>query len=329
MDRLPPSITPQSRTWLELGELQRLLLDSYPGIVLGLDTDGRIRWTNPAASQRLGYGRDELDGQALIGGLISREEVEVRANQLSKEMAEHVSPDVGVFTLRMRQGVAPDEHDWVLRGKEGSLHPARLEIGALRNHDGAVVGLIAVEPAPRAGDEARLELAHHDSLTGLPTRAVLPDRAEMAIQRAARQHSVVAVLLIELADFDALCEERGHTVGDDLLRATASRLHFELRKTDTAVRVDRGQFVAMLVDLHHAEEARLVATKVQKALAVPTNVGVARLTPQVRVGVSWFPTHGDQLLPLLEAADAAVNSLGPDGPGVALAPIPGIQAEGG
>jgi len=311
---------------MELGELQRLLLDSYPGVVLGLDTDGRIRWTNPAATQRLGYGRDELEGQALIGGLVSREEVEVRASQLSKELAEHVAPDVGVFTLRLRQGVAPDEHDWVLRGKDGSLHPARLEIGALRNHEGAVVGMVAVEPAPRADGDARLELAHHDSLTGLPTRAVLPDRAEMAIQRAARQHSVVAFMLIEIAGFDALCEERGHTVGDDLLRATASRLHFELRKTDSAVRIDRGQFVAMLVDLHHADEARLVAAKVQRALSVPTNVGVARLTPEVRIGVSWFPTHGDQLLPLLQAAEGAAASLGYDTAGVACAPIPGVEA---
>lgn len=325
MDRLPPSIDPQSHTWLELGEVQRLLLDSYPGVVLGLDTDGRIRWLNPAATQRLGYGREELSGRELAGTLIAREEIELRAAQLSKELGERVTADAGVLSLRLRQGATPDQHDWVMRHKDGSPHPTRLEIGALRDHAGKVTGLIAVESMQREDDESRLKLAHHDSLTGLPTRAVLPDRGEMALQRAARQKSVVAIMLIEIAGFDTLCEKYGHSVGDDVLRATASRLHFELRKTDTAVRLDRGQFAAMLVDLHHADEAKLVAGKIQKALSNPANVGVARITLSARVGVAWFPAHGDQLLPLLQAAESALMSVGESVGGVALAPLPMVD----
>jgi len=45
--------------------VQRLLLDSCPGVVLGPDLDGRIRWFNPAGAERLGYGREELSGRAL------------------------------------------------------------------------------------------------------------------------------------------------------------------------------------------------------------------------------------------------------------------------
>ena len=325
MDQLPLSIDPQSHTWLELGEVQRLLLDSYPGVVLGLDTDGRIRWLNPAATERLGYGREELSGRELAGSLIAREEIELRAAQLSKELGERVTADAGVLSLRLRQGATPDQHDWVMRHKDGSPHPTRLEIGALRDHAGKVTGLIAVESMQREDDESRLKLAHHDSLTGLPTRAVLPDRGEMALQRAARQKSVVAMMLIEIAGFDTLCEKYGHSVGDDVLRATASRLHFELRKTDTAVRLDRGQFAAMLVDLHHADEAKLVAGKIQKALSSPANVGVARITLSARVGVAWFPAHGDQLLPLLQAAEQALLTVGESVGGVALAPLPMVE----
>jgi diguanylate cyclase (GGDEF)-like protein/PAS domain S-box-containing protein len=324
MDRLPPSIDPQSHTWLELGEVQRLLLDSFPGVVLGLDPDGRIRWVNPAATERLGYGREELAGRDLIGSLIAREELELRAAQLTRELGERVPADAGVLSIRLQQGTASDEHDWVLRHKDGSPHPTRLEIGALRDHAGQVTGLLAVE-AKRGADEDTLKLAHHDSLTGLPTRGVLPDRAEMALQRAARQKSVVALMLVEIAGFDALCEEHGHSVGDDILRATASRLHFELRKTDTAVRLDRGQFVAMLVDLHHADEAKLVAGKIQRALSAPANVGVARIPLSARVGVAWFPSHGDQLLPLLQAAEAALLTVGESLGGVALAPLPMVE----
>lgn len=308
MDSQHATLDPQSHTWLELGEVQQLLLDAYPGVVLGLDGHSRIRWINPVAAERLGYGRDELAGRPIAGSLISQEELEARAAELSAILGEHVVADAGVLGTALARDGVPSEHDWVLRHKDGSSHSTRLNVGALRDHRGQVVGLIAVEPLHQ-GEGAPLRLTHHDSLTGLPTRAVLQDRAEMALLRAARQKTVLALMLIEIDGFDALCEKHGRTVGDDVLRATAGRLHFELRKTDTAVRLDRGQFAAMLVDLHHADEARRVAEKVAQALAAPVNVGVARLGLAARVGVVWSPEHGNQLMPLLQAAEAALATL--------------------
>ncbi len=319
MDSQHATLDPQSHTWLELGEVQQLLLDAYPGVVLGVDAQSRIRWINPVAAQRLGYGREELDGQPIAGSLIALEELEARAVELSAILGEHVVADAGVLGTALRRDGVASEHDWILRHKDGSPHPTRLNVGALRNHRGQVTGLIAVEPLHRGADEPPLRLTHHDSLTGLPTRAVLQDRAEMALLRAARQKSVLAMLVIEIDGFDALCAQYGQTVGDDVLRATAGRLHFELRKTDTAVRLDHGQFAAMLVDLHQPDEAQRVAAKVAQALAAPINVGVARLALRARVGVAWSPTHGNQLLPLLQAAEAALGALPAGEGGVASA----------
>jgi diguanylate cyclase (GGDEF)-like protein len=323
MDSQHPTLDPQSHTWLELGEVQRLLLDTYPGIVLGLDAQSRMRWINPTGSERLGYDREELGGRPIAGTLIALEELETRAAQLSAELGEHVVADAGVLGATLGRDGTSDEHEWVLRHKDGSPHPTRLSVGFLRDHNGQVAGLIAVEPLHRAADDSTLKLTHHDSLTGLPTRAVLQDRAEMALLRAARQKSVLALMLIEIGGFDALCREHGQSVGDDLLRATAGRLHFELRKTDTAIRLDSGQFAAMLVDLRHGDEAKLVADKIAHALSAPINVGVARLSLVARVGVVWSPEHGDQLLPLLQAAEAALESIPANQGGVACAPRKG------
>ncbi|HYP32299.1 MAG TPA: diguanylate cyclase [Burkholderiaceae bacterium] len=317
MDSQHATLDPQSHTWLELGEVQQLLLDAYPGVVLGVDGHSRIRWINPVAAERLGYGRDELAGRPVAGSLIAQEELEARAAELSVILGEHVVADAGVLGTALARDGVPSEHEWVLRHKDGSPHPTRLNVGALRDHRGQVVGLIAVEPLHHGGENSPLRLTHHDSLTGLPTRAVLQDRAEMALLRAARQKSVLAFMLIEIDGFDELCAQYGRSVGDDVLRATAGRLHFELRKTDTAVRLDRGQFAAMLVDLRQAEEAERVAFKVAQALAAPVNVGVARLPLAARVGVVWAPAHGNQLLPLLQAAEAALATLPPGQGGVA------------
>ena len=185
-----------------------------------------------------------------------------------------------------------------------------------------VVEPMALEAAPRHEDNALLHLQHHDTLTGLPTRAVLADRAEMALQRAARVKSVVAVLLVEIVGFNALCQLHGSLVGDDLLRATASRLHFELRKTDTAVRLEDGQFAVLLVDLHQAEEAMQLAGKIRQMLSAPVTVGTARLSLVMRVGVASSPADGDQLLPLIRAAELAMKGVDAIQGGVAVATGP-------
>jgi diguanylate cyclase (GGDEF)-like protein len=255
--------------------------------------------------------------------LIGPDELDRRATELADEFGEPVAAGAAVLGERLRRGIPSDAHGWTLRHKDGSPMPTRLSVGALRDRQSQLTGLLAIEPAPFASEVDTLPpLLHHDALTGLPTRSVLSDRAEMAIQRAARQHSVVALLVLEIANFQALSDEHGRSVCDDLLRATASRLHFELRKTDTAVRLDGGQFTAMLVDLHTAEEARLIADKVRQALSARINVGVAILPLTVRVGVAWFPSHGNQLLPLLEAAEVAMEAVPERKGGVACAPLP-------
>ena len=301
----PTVIDPQSLTWLELGEAQRLLIDQFPRLVFGLDLEGRIQWVNATGAEALGYERAELRGQALIGSLLAREEVEARAAMLGNELRTRIPADARVFSARLQRGLA-DEHGWLLRTKGGEARSVTLSLGTLRDANGVVTGLIAVEQSGPARADAPVPMTHHDSLTGLPSRAVLQDRAEMAIQRAARAGTQLGVLLIELDNFAALCESQGQTVGDDLLRATAGRLHFELRKTDSAVRLDNGQFAALLIDLHHEGEAEMVARKIASALAGPVNTGIEVLHPRCRVGVAVYPQHGDQLLTLLQAADQAL-----------------------
>ncbi|MBT9596827.1 MAG: diguanylate cyclase [Vitreoscilla sp.] len=299
---------PRTLAWLELGEAQRLLFDQFPGLVLGFDLEGRIGWVGPMGAKALGYEPADLVGQPLIGSLLRREEIEARAAMLSTALRTRVPADMGVFSACLRRGQA-DEHMWVVRTKDGSPQTRNLSLGTLRDGQGQVTGLIAVErPVPAAVD-APVALSHHDSLTGLPTRAVLHDRAEMALQRAVRAKTHVGFLLIELDGFDELCARHGASVGDDLLRATAGRLHFELRKTDTAVRLGGGQFVAMLVDLRQADEAERVAAKICHALGGPVNTGVEMLHPRCHIGVAVSPDHGDQLLPLLEAAEQAMRSV--------------------
>jgi diguanylate cyclase (GGDEF)-like protein len=287
MDSTPtPSEVPAS-AWMAWTDIEHRLLRGYPGTVLVLGAQGEVLAANPAGEERLG-GKPEAG--ALLAPL----------------------PDDEGETASREAALQPGAlHEWALRHRDGSTQAIHLAIAPLNDKDGnsgKPAGLVAIEPWPPEGAEAPLPFQHHDLLTGLPTHAVLADRAEIALQRAARHKSVVAVLLVEIAGFAALCKEHGNSVGDDLLRASASRLHFQLRKTDTAVRLEGGQFLVLLVDLHNAEEAPLVAEKMRQALSAPINVGVAKLPLTIRVGVACSPRDGDQLLPLMQAAEKAAST---------------------
>ena len=148
---------------------------------------------------------------------------------------------------------------------------------------------MAVAPLPEAGGavvvhtnitERRLaedmvrDLAHHDSLTGLPNRRLLEDRLVRAALECQRQGQHAAVLMIDLDRFKPLNDQHGHAAGDLLLIEVGRRLRLGLRAVDTAARLGGDEFVVILNGLGaQAEPARAkalaVAEKIRTALAEP------------------------------------------------------------
>lgn len=76
----------------------------------------------------------------------------------------------------------------------------------------------------KQAEEQVHELAFYDSLTRLPNRRLLIDRLQQAQVHSARQKTNCAILFIDLDNFKALNDTRGHDVGDLLLIEIAKRL---------------------------------------------------------------------------------------------------------
>ena len=159
-------------------------------------------------------------------------------------------------------------------------------------------------------DLARAAL--RDPLTGLASHALLVDRLDHALVRAARKNAAVAMLLVDLDDFRAVNDGLGPDAGDALLVAAADRLVNLLRAADTIARVGGDRFGVLLED---ADEpgSRIAATRVLAALAEP--VGLAdRLVPvSACVGVAVGPPDqsADELLRDADLALHAAKRLGP------------------
>jgi diguanylate cyclase (GGDEF)-like protein len=156
-------------------------------------------------------------------------------------------------------------------------------------------------------DRERLisHMAYHDSLTGLPNRALLLDRAEQAIPFARRQGTGLAVLSIDLDKFKQVNDTYGHLFGDRFLRSVANALSTALRETDTVARVGGDEFVVLLPGVDSAGVASVMADKLLEALRT-MEVDGNPFAAHASIGITLCPRDGATLEELWNRADAAM-----------------------
>ena len=172
---------------------------------------------------------------------------------------------------------------------------------------GGSVELVADITELRRAEQAVRFLAYHDALTGLPNRRLFDDRLRQAIRLAQRRDRMVATLLVHLDDFRQVNDTLGEGVGDELLREVAQRLAACVRKADTLARAGADEFAIVVCDLKDEADCRVVADKLQQALAGEFRIGNRRLRLAASIGVSLFPADGGDGEALLRNADAAMD----------------------
>jgi diguanylate cyclase (GGDEF)-like protein len=165
--------------------------------------------------------------------------------------------------------------------------------------------------------ELQLEhMAYHDSLTGLPNRALMRDRLSHALAKARRVGGRMAVLFLDLDRFKTINDSLGHDVGDRLLRQVSERLERHKREEDTLARLGGDEFTLLLEDVADAEHAAAVAIKLHAALREGFRLDGRELFVTASVGISMYPGDGDDADTLMKHADAAMyraKEMGRDG----------------
>jgi diguanylate cyclase (GGDEF)-like protein len=156
-------------------------------------------------------------------------------------------------------------------------------------------------------------MAMHDTLTGLPNRALILDRTNRALSRARRDDTAIGLMFLDLDGFKGINDTFGHATGDELLRAVATRLSALLRESDTVGRLGGDEFVVLTEGTSLDEGVELVADRIRGALAEPFLLaGPEERTvyTHVSIGIAMgIRTSADDLLrdadvALYEAKDA-------------------------
>src|SRR5207249_4068756 len=155
-------------------------------------------------------------------------------------------------------------------------------------------------------EQAIQHAALHDTLTGLPNRALLSDRLEQAIRYASRANTKFGVLFLDLDRFKMVNDTIGHDAGDQLLRAVADRLRRRVRATDTVARQGGDEFIIMLPEVRSIADIERVAENLLAEIIKPIPIFGNDYVVTGSIGISIYPDHGSDAQSLLKNADAAM-----------------------
>ena len=151
--------------------------------------------------------------------------------------------------------------------------------------------------------------ASRDPLTELPNRRMLHERLEQAIVSAEREGHIVAVLMIDLDRFKQVNDLYGHRAGDALLRTVAQRLTQAIRPFDTAARVGGDEFAVVLNPVPGAAEAEQEARRILDEIHQSFSLGGQRINVTASIGLSLYPSDGQDSAALIRNADLALHQV--------------------
>jgi diguanylate cyclase (GGDEF)-like protein/PAS domain S-box-containing protein len=258
-----------------------------------VDLAGNFTFVNDAICSQLGYPREELIGM----------------NYRSYMPKEEVKGVYKAWNKVYRTGKPLQSHPFTGIRKDGTQVFLEASVSPSRNKEGKIIGFrsISRDVTERAQYEQKLaEMATHDALTGLPNRVLLSDRFTVALALSRRTRNRLAVLMLDLDRFKAVNDSMGHDAGDKLLRAVGKRLKVTMRKSDTVARIGGDEFVLLLPQIPHADEAAKFAERVLEVFREPFVLDGQQLNITTSIGIAVYPEGGKDIESLLKNADAAM-----------------------
>jgi diguanylate cyclase (GGDEF)-like protein len=156
--------------------------------------------------------------------------------------------------------------------------------------------------------------ALHDSLTGLPNRALFMDRLKHAIDHSRRSADYLfAVLFMDLDRFKILNDSMGHAAGDEMLMAVSGRLQECLRDCDTVSRFGGDEFAILLENLRNENEALHIVRRIQEKIGRPFSICGQDIYTSASIGIVFSSSGSDSADTLLRNADIAMYHAKADG----------------
>jgi diguanylate cyclase (GGDEF)-like protein/PAS domain S-box-containing protein len=279
-------------------ERAQVTLNSIGDAVLVTDPSGNITYLNPMAESMTGWSCEESLGHPIrqVFNIIDGVTRQAAVNPVEMAIAHDSTVGLSANCVLIRR----DGVESVIEDSAAPLH----------DRAGKIVGAVIVfRDVSQSRDMAQKMsyLAQHDFLTGLPNRALLTELLSQAIAMARRnKQKQVALLFLDLDDFKRINDSLGHAIGDKLLHAVADRLVSAIRTTDTACRQGGDEFVLLLSEIGDPLDAGRVAEGLLAGFTKPYLIDGHELHITASIGISVYPSDGDDMDTIMQNADTAM-----------------------
>jgi len=158
-------------------------------------------------------------------------------------------------------------------------------------------------------------LAFHDTLTGLPNRALFEDRLRRTLRFTGQDGTRLALLYLDLDRFKHINDTLGHPAGDELVRETAARLKHTIREVDTVARLGGDEFAIILLDIPDAGSAEDIAERLLSKLREPFRLIDDQVFVSASIGIALSSGSDSDADDLLRKADIALYEAKKNGRG--------------
>ncbi len=195
------------------------------------------------------------------------------------------------------------------RRKNGEVYPEWLSIAVAKNDKGEVINYFGLfsDITKRKEAERKIEfLAHYDTLTRLPNRALFGDRFKRTLLSDARSNKKSALLFLDLDKFKSVNDTLGHLAGDALLESVANLLKACVRESDTICRHGGDEFLVLLAGINDARDAEIIARKIGEAMSKLHQFGKEGIAVSFSIGISICPDDATDEETMLNHADNAM-----------------------
>ncbi len=254
--------------------------------------DGRYQYVNPKLAEIFGYSVDEMLAMPSVMELVHEEDRPAVEDNIRRRINGEVQTVRYSFRAMRKDG----------EQIELEVHGAGTEF---QGRPGVIGTLLDITDRKRA--EAQIVYhAYHDPLTELPNRMLFMERLRLQLAQARRQNRKLSIVYCDLDHFKFVNDTLGHGVGDEFLQTVATRLKGLVREMDTVARVGGDEFVILIPDVSRAEDISVISQKLLASIGRPLQVEGRALQITASIGVSTYPSDGEDAESLLRNADTAM-----------------------
>ena len=278
-------------------ERAQVTLNSIGDAVLCTNISGKITYLNTVAEVMTGWQLEEAMGRRLSVVFRIIDAFTRKTARDPMKMAIEQNSPVGLTD------------DCVLIRRDGLESAIEDSAAPIHDRTGQITGAVIVFRDVSVAREMSNKITHsaqHDVLTNLPNRLLLNDRISQSISLSQRQKRQFAVLFLDLDGFKCINDSFGHAVGDKLLRSVSERLLSSVRSSDTVSRQGGDEFVILLSEIAHPEDAGISARKILSSLNADHAIEGQNLRIDGSIGISVYPYDGKDAETLIKNADTAM-----------------------